>query len=113
MVLAAAATESQQLPPRGDGPGAATWAEQLVVVLRRYREVMRAALDAADYRPIPPAANWLLLALARQPDTVTDLARRMGKEVDAKVLGRLNEREREAFGQTLGLLASPSGDTEH
>ncbi len=137
-------------------------AEQLVVVLRRYREAMRAAVGAAGYRPIPPAANWLLLAIARQPGSVTDLGRRLGmakqavsrladrlvtlgycdrersetnrrqvllrptregagaaavllaaiKQVDTTVLGCLDEREREAFGRTLGLLARPSGDPE-
>jgi DNA-binding MarR family transcriptional regulator len=59
-------------------PADVTSAEQVVALLRRYRLAMRAALAEADYRPIPPAANWLLLALARQPGTVGDLADRLG-----------------------------------
>lgn len=55
-----------------------TSAEQIVFLLRRYRQAMRAALEAAGHRPVPPAANWLLLALAREPGTIGELARRVG-----------------------------------
>jgi len=133
-----------------------TSAELLAVVLRHYREAMRAALLVEDYRPVPPAANWLLLALARQPGSVNDLARRLGTtkqavsrladrlvslgycdrrrsdtnrrevtlrptaeglgaatvlrtaihDVDARIMCRLNQGQREAFQQALDLLAT-------
>lgn len=51
--------------------------EQLVIVVRRYREALRSALEADDYSPVPPVANWLLIAVARHPGTVSDLARRL------------------------------------
>ncbi|WP_051897896.1 MarR family winged helix-turn-helix transcriptional regulator [Sciscionella sediminilitoris] len=51
--------------------------EQLVMVLRRYREALRRALIADDFSPVPPVANWLLIALARRSGTVGELARRL------------------------------------
>ncbi len=60
------------------GAGPETPAEQLVWLVRRYRQAMSAALAAEDYSPVPPAANWLLLAINRRPGTVSDLAARLG-----------------------------------
>lgn len=140
-----------------DGFDTDTSAEQLAAVLRRYREAMRAALLVDDYRPVPPAANWLLLALARRPGSVNDLARRLGTtkqavsrladrlvslgycdrrrsdtnrrevvlrptaegldaatvlhtaihDVDARIMSRLDQGERQAFHHALDLLAAP------
>ena len=59
------------------GLAGVTSAEQIVSLLHRYRQAMRAALLAAGCRPLPPAANWLLLSLARRPGTVGDLAARL------------------------------------
>lgn len=65
-------------------------AEQLAKVLRRYRKVMSAALTAEDYGPIMPAATWLLLAMAREPGTVGQLARRLG--LTKQAVSRLADR---------------------
>jgi DNA-binding MarR family transcriptional regulator len=64
--------------------------EQLARVLRRYRQAMGEALADGGYRPLMPAANWLLIALARQPGTVNDLARRLG--LTKQAVSRLTDR---------------------
>ncbi len=64
--------------------------EQLARVLRRYRTAMGDALAEGGYRPLMPAANWLLIALARQPGTVNDLAHRLG--LTKQAVSRLTER---------------------
>jgi DNA-binding MarR family transcriptional regulator len=64
--------------------------EQLARVLRRYRTAMSDALAGGGYRPLMPAANWLLIAVARQPGTVNDLARRLG--LTKQAISRLTER---------------------
>lgn len=140
-----------------DGFDTDTSAEQLAAVLRRYREAMRAALLVDDYRPVPPAAIWLLIALARRRGSVNDLARRLGTtkqavsrladrlvslgycdrrrsdtnrrevvlrltakglgaatvlrtaihDLDARIMSRLDQGERQAFQHALDLLATP------
>lgn len=71
--------------------GEASVAEQLAMVLRRYRKAMSAALTAEDYGPIMPAAAWLLLAMAREPGTVGQLADRLGlaKQAVSRLADRL------------------------
>lgn len=64
--------------------------EQLARVLRRYRTAMGDALAGGGYRPLMPAANWLLIAMDRQPGTVNDLARRLG--LTKQAVSRLTER---------------------
>jgi DNA-binding MarR family transcriptional regulator len=64
--------------------------EQLARVLRRYRTVTGEALAGGGYRPLMPAANWLLIAVARQPGTVNDLAQRLG--LTKQAVSRLTER---------------------
>jgi DNA-binding MarR family transcriptional regulator len=51
---------------------------------------MSAALTAEDYGPIMPAATWLLLAMAREPGTVGQLARRLG--LTKQAVSRLADR---------------------
>jgi DNA-binding MarR family transcriptional regulator len=75
---AAAAADAESVP------------EQLARVLRRYRQAMGEALADGGYRPLMPAANWLLVALARQPGTVNDLARRLG--LTKQAVSRLTDR---------------------
>ena len=70
--------------------GAESVPEQLARVLRRYRPAMGEALAEGGYRPLMPAANWLLVAVARQPGTVNDLARRM--DLTKQAVSRLAER---------------------
>lgn len=86
------------MPPVGESPsrivpaeGEASVAEQLATVLRRYRKAMNAALTAEDYSPIMPAATWLLLAMAREPGTVGQLAGRLGlaKQAVSRLADRL------------------------
>jgi DNA-binding MarR family transcriptional regulator len=136
------------------GVAGVTSAEQIVALLHRYRSAMRAALEAAGYQPVPPAANWLLLALARRSGSVGDLAGRLRiqkqaasrladtlvtlgycererseanrrqvllhithagasaaaallsaiENVDAEILGQLDDTQRQAFRRTLALL---------
>lgn len=64
--------------------------EQLARLLRRYRTAMAEALADGGYRPLMPAANWLLIALAREPGTVNDLAGRLG--LTKQAVSRLTER---------------------
>ena len=85
------------MPPTSEFParvvpadGEETVAEQLATVLRRYRKMMSAALTAEDYGPIMPAAAWLLLAMAREPGTVGQLARRLG--LTKQAVSRLADR---------------------
>src|SRR6201996_8406823 len=76
--------------PSGEETGAETVAEQLATVLRGYRQAMSAALAAEDYGPIMPAATWLLLAMDREPGTVTALASRLG--LTKQAVSRLADR---------------------
>jgi len=64
--------------------------EQLARLLRRYRTAMNQALADGGYRPLMPAANWLLIAVARQPGTVNELAGRLG--LTKQAVSRLTER---------------------
>src|ERR1700744_4930825 len=64
--------------------------EQLARLLRRYRTAMSEALADGGYRPLMPAANWLLIAVARQPGTVNELAGRLG--LTKQAVSRLTER---------------------
>lgn len=57
--------------------GARTTPERLAIVLRRYREAMRDALEAQDYRPVPPTSFWFVIELARSQGTVGELAARL------------------------------------
>ncbi|MFJ8959007.1 MarR family winged helix-turn-helix transcriptional regulator [Lentzea sp. NPDC102401] len=70
--------------------GARTTPERLAVVLRRYREAMKDALEAQDYRPIPQTAFWFTIELARRPGTVGDLARRL--EMTKQAASRLADQ---------------------
>ncbi|MET9628409.1 MarR family transcriptional regulator [Lentzea sp. NPDC006480] len=70
--------------------GARTTPERLAVVLRRYREAMHQALEAQDYRPVPPTALWFVIELARQEGTVGDLARRL--EITKQAASRLADQ---------------------
>ena len=70
--------------------GARTTPERLAVVLRRYREAMRDALEAQDYRPVPPTAFWFVIELARREGTVGDLARRL--EMTKQAASRLADQ---------------------
>jgi DNA-binding MarR family transcriptional regulator len=85
------------MPPASEFPacivpadGEASVAEQLATILRRYRKAMSAALTAEDYGPIMPPATWLLLAMAREPGTVGQLARRLG--LTKQAVSRLADR---------------------
>jgi DNA-binding MarR family transcriptional regulator len=51
---------------------------------------MSDALAGGGYRPLMPAATWLLIAMARQPGTVNDLARQLG--LTKQAISRLTER---------------------
>ncbi|MGW6931435.1 MarR family winged helix-turn-helix transcriptional regulator [Lentzea sp. NPDC054927] len=70
--------------------GARTTPERLAVVLRRYREAMKDALEAQDYRPVPPTAFWFVIELARREGTVGDLARRL--EMTKQAASRLADQ---------------------
>lgn len=65
-------------------------AERIATVLRFYRQTMAEALIDGGFRPVMPAATWLLLAMTRQPGTVGELARRLGTSKQA--VSRLAER---------------------
>jgi DNA-binding MarR family transcriptional regulator len=79
---------SEPAPTRGAPSESA--AERLATVLRYYRQAMSNALNDEDFHPIMPAATWLLLAMARQPGTVGELALRLGTSKQA--VSRLSER---------------------
>ncbi|MEV6236480.1 MarR family transcriptional regulator [Lentzea sp. NPDC051838] len=70
--------------------GARTTPERLVVVVRRYREAMHQALEAQDYRPVPPTALWFVIELARQEGTVGELAARL--EITKQAASRLADQ---------------------
>jgi DNA-binding MarR family transcriptional regulator len=97
--------------------GEETVAEQLATVLRGYRKAMTAALAAEDYGPIMPAATWLLLAMDREPGTVSALARRLGltKQAVSRLADRLvglgycDRRRSETNRREVLLQASPEG----
>lgn len=75
------------------GPGESqteSQAERFASVLRFYRQAMRDALIDEGFRPVMPAATWLLLAVDRQPGTVGELARRLSTSKQA--VSRLAER---------------------
>ena len=65
-------------------------AEQLATALRFYRQAMRDALIDEAFRPLMPAATWLLLSVAREPGTVGQVAQRLGTSKQA--VSRLAER---------------------
>lgn len=92
------------------------WAEQVAAALRRYRRAMRSALEASGDLPVPPAANWLLLAVSAQPGSVNDLANRLGiaKQAVSRLADRLVvlgycDRRRSATNRRTVLLSA----TEH
>ena len=65
-------------------------AEQLIWLVRRFRQAMADDLAQRGAQPVPAAAKWLLLAVDRRAATVGDLAAQLG--ITKQAVSRMGDR---------------------